>query len=106
MFKLGDKVTTLDEIAAGGVFVLKGSYFTYDYPDANFSREESYRGDAYYHSPYGAALTPSAADLIMLIPFSYVCFYLFAFSFFCPTGADFFPYGAEKQSPYGNFVQK
>lgn len=67
-FKLGDKVTTLDEIAAGGVFVLKGSYFTYDYPDANFSREESYRGDAYYHSPYGAALTPSAADLITFVP--------------------------------------
>ena len=67
-FELGEQVTTLEEIAEGGVFVLKGSYFTYDYPDETFERQEPYRGDAYYHSPYGAALTPSAADLITFVP--------------------------------------
>ena len=67
-FELGEKVTTLAQIAEGGAFVLKGSEFSYDYPDANFSREEAYLGAAFYHSPYGAALTPSAADIITFVP--------------------------------------
>lgn len=69
-FELGDKVTTLDEIAEGGVFVMKGSDYTYDYGADNpgFGREDVYYGNAFYHSPYGAALTPSAADLITFIP--------------------------------------
>lgn len=67
-FELGEKVTSLEQLAEGGVFVLKGSYYTYDYDDSNFGREEPYRGDAYYHSPYGAAITPSAADIITFVP--------------------------------------
>ncbi len=69
-FELGEQVTTLEEIAEGGVFVLKGNYFTYDYPDPDgiWGRTVPYRGDAYYHSPYGASLTPSAADLIAFAP--------------------------------------
>lgn len=66
-FKLGEQVTTLEELAEGGVFVLKGSYFSHT-PDQSYERNEDYRGDAYYHSPYGGALTPSAADLITFIP--------------------------------------
>lgn len=69
-FELGRQVTTLEEIAEGGVFVLKGNYFTYEYPDEEgvYGRTAPYRGDAFYHSPYGAALTPSAADLITFVP--------------------------------------
>ena len=69
-FELGEKVTTLAQLAEGGAFVLKGGDYTYDYGADNpdYGREDVYYGNAFYHSPYGAALTPSAADIITFVP--------------------------------------
>ena len=67
-FQLGEQVTSLDELAEeGGLFVLRGNT-----PDFNHVSGTDvnrwYKGQAFYHSPYGAATTASAASLVCLTP--------------------------------------
>ena len=63
-FVLGEKVTSVDALQTNKLYVLRGNYF-------EFTRTDDERtlpsfGEAFYHSPIGAALTPSAASLLWL----------------------------------------
>ncbi|MBQ3121622.1 MAG: hypothetical protein IJC08_03385 [Bacteroidaceae bacterium] len=63
-FVLGEQVTSIDALQPNKLYVIRGNYF-------EFTRTENQRtlpsyGEAFYHSPIGAALTPSPASLMWL----------------------------------------
>ena len=65
-FVLGEQVTSAEAFAAeDGLFVIESNAPEYLYPD--FDREEPTEG-GFYHSPYGAAKTASAASVVRLVP--------------------------------------
>ena len=67
-FKLGEQVATLDELAEeGALFVLRGNAEDFNHVSDDVVNRW-YKGDVFYHSSYGAAVTPSAASLVYLIP--------------------------------------
>ena len=72
-FQLGEKVTTLEEIAEdGALFVMQGNQNTI-YDDAPVTLEEqeyihTFPGNLYMRSTYESSITPSAASVFYLIP--------------------------------------
>lgn len=74
-FQLGEKVTSLDEFEEEGkFFVFQGSaqdyLYTYEYTISGepYVSEYTVPGDLYMRSPYEAAITPSAANVVYLVP--------------------------------------
>ena len=63
-FVLGEQVTSVDAIQTNKLYVLRGNYFEFTRTDDE--RTLPSYGEAFYHSPIGAALTPSAASLLWL----------------------------------------
>ncbi|MBR2607060.1 MAG: hypothetical protein IKC70_03925 [Bacteroidaceae bacterium] len=63
-FVLGEQVTDTAAIKPNTFYALRGSYFEYTRID-NQSYEPLF-GNAFYHSPHGAALTPSMASVFYL----------------------------------------
>lgn len=63
-FVLGEQITDVSALQPNTFYALRGNYFEY-------TRTESQRylpsyGEAFYHSPFGAALTPSMASVFYL----------------------------------------
>ncbi len=63
-FSLGEQVTDVAALKPNTFYAIRGNYFEY-------TREEDGRylpayGEAFYHSPHGAAITPSAASVMFL----------------------------------------
>lgn len=63
-FVLGEQVTDAANLQPNTFYALRGNYFEYTRTE-NHSYNPSY-GEAFYHSPYGAALTPSMASVFYL----------------------------------------
>ena len=65
-FTLGEQVTTVEDFAQeDALFVIESNSVEYTYPD-NDRTEPTVGG--FYHSPYGAAKTASAASVVRFIP--------------------------------------
>lgn len=63
-FVLGEQVTSIDALQPNTLYALRGNYF--EFTRTENQRTLPSRGDTYYHSPHGAAITPSAASLLWL----------------------------------------
>ena len=65
-FSIGEQVTSLEDLKEeGALFIIKGNA-----PDFEVEGESARtcKGDVYFHSPYGAAETASAASAFYLVP--------------------------------------
>ena len=63
-FVLGEQVTDVTALQPNTFYALRGNYFEYTRIDNQ--SYEPLMGDAFYHSPHGAALTPSMASVFYL----------------------------------------
>ena len=63
-FVIGEQVTSVDALQPNKLYVIRGNYFEFTRTDDE--RTLPSYGEAYYHSPIGAALTPSSASLMWL----------------------------------------
>ena len=63
-FVLGEQITDVGELQPNTFYALRGSYF--EYTRTQYASYEFLFGDAFYHSPHGAALTPSMASVFYL----------------------------------------
>ncbi len=63
-FVLGEQVTSVEALQPNKLYVIRGNYFEFTRTDDE--RTLPSYGEAFYHSPIGAALTPSSASLMWL----------------------------------------
>ena len=63
-FVLGGQVTDVAALKPNTFYVLRGNSF--EYMDVSYDRYTPFAGEAFYHSPHGAALTPSMAGVFYL----------------------------------------
>lgn len=63
-FVLGEQVTDVEALQPNTFYALRGNYF--EYTNEGSQRYEPSYGEAFYHSPLGAALTPSMASVFYL----------------------------------------
>ena len=63
-FVLGEQVTSVDALETNKLYVVRGNYFEFTRTDDE--RTLPSYGEAFYHSPHGAALVPSSASLMWL----------------------------------------
>ena len=62
-FTLGGQVTTVEELGAGGLFLIESDECEYITEDG-----KKMRNGGFWHSPYGAHMAANAAALVYLIP--------------------------------------
>ena len=65
-FTLGEKVTSVEGLGKGGVYVIEGHAPSYTHSFTGTTR--TYPGGGFWHSPYGSHVTPNAASAVYLIP--------------------------------------
>ncbi|MBR5276420.1 MAG: hypothetical protein IKU35_04710 [Bacteroidaceae bacterium] len=65
-FAMGEKVTSVEELNEGGVYVIEGHAPAYTHSFTGTTR--TYPGGGFWHSPYGGHVTPNAASAVYLIP--------------------------------------
>ena len=63
-FSLGDQVTEVAALKPNTFYAIRGNYF--EYTRIEDGRYLPSYGEAFYHSPHGAAITPSAASVMFL----------------------------------------
>ena len=65
-FQMGEKVTKVEDLAEeGALYVIRGNSPDYHHVSGD-NLDRWYTGASFYHSPYGAAITPSAASIVYL----------------------------------------
>ena len=65
-FAMGEKVTSVEGLKEGGLYVIEGHAPSYKHSFTGTTR--TYPGGGFWHSPYGGHVTPNAASAVYLIP--------------------------------------